>query len=165
MKPAWSLWLILATPMISASNTSLAQQDKVTRIHVTFSSYYERIRPGYGEGTSNEEMNIVLSGNNHIQETSKSTNSLASQSWSGEHTLGDEYWHVSGPHTLIKIQKMSQSVRSTTIEVIGNTCKASWRMTLLPGYKEYYFYSISIKDFAYYRQARMISSTCEIESN
>ena len=50
-----------------------------------------------------------------------------------------------------------------TIDVEGKTCKASWTARLLPGFQEYYIYSIPLGQFAFYKQARMVSSTCEIE--
>ena len=102
MNTMWCLSVILATLVSSVPQTCFAQQDKVTKIHVTFSSYYERLRPVYAEGITNEEMTVALSGKNHIQETSISTNPAATQRWNTEHTLGDEEWHVTGRTHLLK---------------------------------------------------------------
>jgi hypothetical protein len=142
-----------------------AQESKATRIHFAFQSYYERIRPGYAAGIVSEDSTVILSNGNNVQETWISSNSLANKTWNSSRTLGEGAWHVLGAHRLVKVEGQSQSVRTTTIDVNGRHCTASWKIKLLPGYKEYYFYSIVLGQDAYYRQAYMVSSSCEIESN
>jgi hypothetical protein len=144
---------------------SYAQQGKETRIHAVFQGYYERIRPGYLAGITTEDLNLVLSGANDVKEARTSTNPLASQTWNVESKLGGSVWRVDGPHRIIGTQRMPQSVRTFTIEVNGNGCTASWKQILLPGFTEYNIYSIVLRQYAYYRQARMLGSTCEISSS
>ena len=136
-----------------------------TKIHVVFQMYYERVRPGYSAGPVNEEMTVILSGKNTVTEAFTSSIKQASQSWNTNHALGAGPWRVAGPNRLVKTLRSSQSVRSDVIEVHGSTCKASAKYELLPGFSEYETYSIVLKTQAYYRQARMESSTCEIASN
>lgn len=142
-----------------------AQEGKVTKIHFAFKSYYERIRPGYAEGIVDEDATVTLSNGNNVQETWSSSNPAANKTWNWSRALGEGAWHVSGPHRLVKIERQLQSVRTTTIDVNGQRCTASWKIALLPGYKEYNFYSIVLGQDAYYRQAHMVSSSCQIESD
>jgi hypothetical protein len=139
-------------------------QERATKIHVVFQNYYERVRPGYAAGTVNEEMTLILSGKNSVQEAYTSSNKLASESWNTGATLGGR-WRVAGPNRLVRVQRRSQSVRTHVIEVNGSTCKASAKFELLHGFSEYDIYSIVLHGPAYYKQARMESSTCEIASN
>jgi len=143
----------------------MAQQGKETHIHAVFQGYYERIRPGYLAGITTEDLNLVLSGANDVREAITSTNALASQTWNAESKLGGSVWKVDGPHRITGTQRYPQSVRTFTIEVTGAGCTASWKQTLLPGFTEYNIYSIVLRQYAYYRQARMVSSTCEIGSS
>jgi hypothetical protein len=147
------------------SSQAMAQQGKETRIHAVFQGYYERIRPGYMAGITSEDLNLILSGANDVHEDITSTNALATQSWNKETKLGGSIWRVDGPHRIIGTQHFPQSIRTFTIEVSGTSCKARWEQTLLPGFTEYYIYSIVIHQYAYYKQARMVSSTCEISSS
>jgi hypothetical protein len=140
-------------------------QERATKIHVVFQNYYERVRPGYAAGTVNEEMTLILSGKNSVQEVYTSSNKLASESWNTSAALGAGRWSVAGPNRLVRVQRRSQSVRTDVIEVNGSTCKASAKYELLPGFSEYEIYSIVLHGPAYYKQARMVSSTCEIASN
>ena len=169
---------MLATPyirtlsaaiLIALPYASTAQQG-ATKIHVVFQNYYERVRPGYAAGTANEEMTLILSGKNTVTEvyTSRvytSSTNQASQSWNTDHTLGAGPWRVAGPNRLVKTLRRSQSVQTYVIEVNGSTCKASARFELLPGFSGYELYSVILQSPAYFRQARMESSTCEIMSN
>jgi hypothetical protein len=145
--------------------SSWAQEGKATKIHFAFKSYYERIRPGYAEGIVDEDSTVILSNGNNVQETWVSSNQVANKTWNSSRTLGEGAWGVSGPHRLVKVERQLQSVRTTTIDVIGKHCTASWKIKLLAGYNEYKFYSIIVGQDAYYRQAHMVSSSCEIESN
>jgi hypothetical protein len=141
-----------------------AQEPKTTKIHAVFEGYYERIRPGYSAGITTEEITLVLTGRNKITETRFSHNALASKSFESESTLGGKTWRVDGPHRIVGTQPLPQSIRTFTIEVNGATCKASWVNKLLPGFQEYNIYSIVLGQNAFYKQARMVSSTCDIES-
>jgi hypothetical protein len=147
------------------SSQTIAQQGKETHIHAVFQGYYERIRPGYMAGIVTEELNLVLSGANDIRETRTAANALASHTWNAESKLGGSVWRVDGPHRIIGTQRLSQSVRTFAIDVTGTGCTASWKQTLLPGFTEYNVYSIVLRQYAYFRQARMVSSTCEISSS
>jgi hypothetical protein len=142
-----------------------AQQGKQTRIHAVFQSYYERIRPGYMAGIVTEDLSLVLSGANDVREDFTSSNASATQSWNKDSKLGGSVWRVDGPHKIVGTQRMSQSIRTVTIEVNGTNCNARWEQSLLPGFSEYYIYSIVLRQYAYYKQARMVSSTCEISSS
>jgi len=155
--------LVCATQL--SPGPSQAQQGKQTRIHAVFQGYYERIRPGYKAGITTEDLNLVLSGANDIREEFTSSNALATQSWNKDTKLGGSVWRVDGPHKIVGTQRWPQSVRTFTIEVNGTNCNARWEQTLLPGFSEYYIYSIVIRQYAYYKQARMVSSTCEISSS
>ena len=140
-------------------------QQGATKIHVVFQNYYERVRPGYAAGIVNEEMTVILSGKNTVQEAYTSSNNQASQSWNTNGALGGGRWRVAGPNRLVRTLRWSQSVRTDVIEVNGSTCKASAKFELLPGFSEYEIYSITLHGPAFYRQARMEGSTCEITSN
>jgi hypothetical protein len=149
---------------VQVSTQSFAQQANETRIHAVFQGYYERVRPGYQAGITTEDLHLVLSGTNNVREVITSSNALASQSWNVESKLGGSVWSVDGPHRIVGRQRLPQSIRTFTIEVSGTECKASWKQTLLPGFVEYNIYSIVLRQYAYYRQARMVSSTCEISN-
>jgi hypothetical protein len=157
--------IVLAGVSTIWSCQSIAQQGKETHIHAVFQGYYERIRPGYMAGITTEDLNLVLSGANDVRVATTATNAHASQTWNVESKLGGSVWKVDGPHRIIGTQRLPQSVRTFTIEVVGTGCTASWKQTLLPGFAEYNIYSIVLRQYAYYRQARMVSSTCEISSS
>ncbi|HLW91106.1 MAG TPA: hypothetical protein VKS78_07385 [Roseiarcus sp.] len=165
MNPARRLIVIGLAAWQAGFSVASAQEGKTTKIHVVFQSYYERVRPGYAEGITTEELTLTLSGANNIQEATKSANALASKVWNATSTLGSYRRRVGGPHRIVGTARHPQSVRTTTIEVNGTTCKASWNEALLPGFQEYNIYSIVLGQYAFYRQARMESSTCEIESS
>jgi hypothetical protein len=150
---------------LSAVAPAIADQGKETRIHAVFRGYYERVRPGYMAGITTEELTLVLSGANDVRELKTSENPLASQSWDKETKLGGGVWRVEGPHRIVGTETWPQNIRTFIIEVQGNSCRASWKQTLLPGFNEYNIYSIVLRQNAYYKQARMVSSTCEISSN
>jgi hypothetical protein len=146
--------------------TCIAQADKSAKIHVVFKSYYERIRPGYAAGITTEEENITLSHRNQVQEAWTSSNAAGTNKDSNTtQRLGEDVWHVVSPHKLSKTTRQQQSVRVETVEFYGTGCKASWVVKLLPGFREYRWYSWVIQEDADYRQARMVSSTCEITSD
>jgi hypothetical protein len=161
----WIATAALVCAMALAPRLSCAQEGKQTRIHAVFQGFYERIRPGYMAGITTEDLNLILSGANDVHEDITSSNALATQSWNKETKLGGSVWRVDGPHRIIGTQHFPQSIRTFTIEVSGTSCKARWEQTLLPGFTEYYIYSIVIHQYAYYKQARMVSSTCEIGSS
>jgi hypothetical protein len=150
--------------LIAANGAALAAQGATT-IHVVFRNYYERVRPGYAAGVVNEEMTVVLSGKNSVQETYTSSSPQASQSWNNSATLGDSRWRVAGPNKLVRTLRSPQSVRTDVIEVHGTSCTASARFELLPGFSEYTIYSILLHAPAFYRQARMESSACDVRSD
>jgi hypothetical protein len=152
--------IVWATPF-----ACIAQADKSIKIHAVFKGYYERIRPGYGSGMTTEEETITLSHGNQVQETWTSSNENGTKEWNSTKRLGEDVWRVVSPHKFSKTEHHLESVRVTTIEFYGTRCKASWVEKLLPGFHEYRFYSISIQQDADYRQARMVSSTCEIISD
>ena len=148
---------------LTASVTPLptwAQEGKATKIHFAFKSYYERIRPGYAEGIVGVDATVIRSNRNNVQETWSSSNQMANKTWNWSRALGEGAWHVSGPHRLAKVERHLQSVRTTTIDVSGQRCTASWKITLLPEYKKCHFDSIVFGQNAYYRQAHMVSSSC-----
>jgi hypothetical protein len=142
---------------------AFAQEGKTTKIHVEFQGYYERVRPGYAAGIVTEKFDLVLSGANNLQQTLNASNPLTSKTFVSEQTLGSGRWRVAGPHRLIGTENLPQSVRTMTVDVNGATCAASWKAQLLPGFQEYYLYSITLGSYAYYKQARMVSATCQIE--
>jgi hypothetical protein len=155
----WPMAACLALGMIYA----VPAQAQGTTIHVVFQGYYERVRPGYAAGITTEKFDLVLSGGNSLQQTFNGSNALGSKTSVTEQTLGGNRWRVAGPHRLIGTENLPQSVRTMTIDVEGKTCKASWTQRLVPGFTEYNIYSIPLGQFAFYKQARMVSSTCEIE--
>ena len=154
----------LAAVMLILPSQGLAEQG-ATKIHVVFQNYYERVRPGYAAGTTTEDMTVILSGKNSVQEIYNARNPLGSQSWNWGHVLGSGQWRVAGPNKLVKTVRRSQSVRTDVIEVHGSTCTATARFELLPGFSEYEIYSIGLHAPAFFRQARMESSTCEIKND
>lgn len=153
-----------AAMLIAPSQVGFAQQG-VTRIYVVFQNYYERVRPGYAAGIVNEEMTVLLSGKNSVQETYTSSNSQATQSWNSNNTLGSGRWRVAGANKLVRTIRTLQSIRTDVILVSGSSCTASAKFELLPGFSEYEIYSIGLHALAYYKQARMQGSTCAITSN
>jgi hypothetical protein len=155
--------LVLAALSLGATVAAAAQDAKKTTIHVVFQGFYERVRPGYAAGITTEKFDLVLSGGNSIEQTFNGVNGLASKTFVTGQTLGGGRWRVAGPHRLVGVENLPQSVRTMTIDVSGKTCKASWKAELLPGFAEYNIYSITLGAFAFYKQARMVSSTCEIE--
>ena len=157
--------LIVAAPALWLGGTPMvcAQEGKTTTIHVVFQGYCERVRPGYAAGITTEKFDLVLSGGDSIQQTLNASNALASKTFITEQTLGGNRWRVAGPHRLIGTENLPQSVRTMIIDVEGKTCKASWTARLLPGFKEYNIYSVPLGAFAFYKQTRMVSSSCEIE--
>jgi len=159
-----NVWALAAVMLILPSEAGLAQQG-ATKIHVVFQNYYERVRPGYAAGLVTEDMTVILSGKNSVQEIYNARNPLGSQSWNWEHVLGSGQWRVAGPNKLVKTVRRSQSVRTDVIEVHGSTCTATARFELLPGFSEYEIYSIGLHAPAFFRQARMESSTCEIKND
>lgn len=157
-------WTFIACALFLMPISARGEESKTTKIHIVYQSYYERIRPGYAEGNLTEEMTVLLSPNGHIEELFKSQSPKVSKSWDSQHVLGESQWHVSARNRLTRTKRTTQNVRTDTIVVTGNTCSASWKIELLPGYTEYSIYSITLGEYAFYRQARMLSSTCEIES-
>jgi len=160
----WNAIFALAAMATMATQPSLGE-GKQTHIRAVFQGYYERVRPGYLAGITTESLNLVLSGANDVRQEIVSTNALATQSFEKESKLGGEVWKVEGPHRIVGTQRLPQSVRTFVIEVTGTSCKASWTQALLPGFSEYYIYSIVLRQYAYYKQARMVSSTCEISDS
>ena len=155
----------LAAAILILPSYAGAAEQGVTKIHVVFQNYYERVRPGYAAGLVTEDMTVILSGKKSVQEIYNSSNRQASQSWNTENVLGSGRWRVAGPNKLVKTVRRSQSVRTDVIEVRGSTCTATARFELLPGFSEYDIYSIGLHEPAFYRQAHMESSTCEIKSD
>jgi hypothetical protein len=154
---------LAATAIFSLlSLPAFAQEGKSTNIHVVFQGFYERVRPGYAAGITTEKVDLVLSGGNGVQQTLHSSNALADKTFISGQTLGGR-WRVAGPHRLIGTENLPQSTRTMIIDVNGKTCTASWTAQLKPGFQEYNIYSIVLGTFAYYKQARMVSATCEIE--
>ena len=159
------LFVLCGILQLALPPLALAEQGKETKIHAVFRGYYERVRPSYLAGIVTEDITLMLTGGNDIHELKTSSNALATQSWNRDEKLGGGVWRVEGPHKIVGTEKWPQSVRTFTIEVDGNSCKASWKQTLLPGFNEYNIYSITLREYAYYKQARMVSSTCEIGNN
>jgi hypothetical protein len=139
-----------------------ADEGKTTTIHIVFQSYYERVRPTYASGNVVEKLDVAFSGGSNILETLNSSNALANRTFVTGQTLGGK-WHVAGPHRLIGTENLSQSTRTTVIDVNGKSCSASWTARLKPGFQEYNVYSIQLSTYAFYKQTRMVSATCEIE--
>jgi hypothetical protein len=155
--------IVIAALWLGGTLAVAAQDAKKTTIHVVFQGYYERVRPGYAAGITTERYDLVLSGGNTIQQTFNGSNALASKTFVSGQTLGSGRWRVAGPHRLVGTENLPQSVRTMIIDVNGKTCKASWKAELLPGFQEYNIYSITLGAYAFYKQARMVSATCEIE--
>ena len=155
--------IVLSALWLGGTIAASAQDAKKTTIHVVFQGYYERVRPGYAAGITTEKFDLVLSGGNSIEQTFNGSNALASKTFVTGQTLGGGRWRVAGPHRLVGVENLPQSVRTMIVDVNGKTCKASWKAELLPGFHEYNIYSITLGAFAFYKQARMVSSTCEIE--
>jgi hypothetical protein len=154
---------LVATVVLSIlSLPTFAQEGKTTAIHVVFQGFYERVRPGYAAGITTEKLDLVLSGGKNIQQTLNSSNALADKTFITGQTLGGR-WRVSGPHRLIGTENLPQSTRTMIIDVNGKACTASWSAQLKPGFQEYNIYSIVLGSYAFYKQARMVSATCEIE--
>jgi hypothetical protein len=149
---------LAVTGLMLAASPSVAE----SRIHVQFKNYYERVRPGYAAGIVDQDFDIRLSGKNEVQETATASNRSARQTWNFNNTLGDDRWKVLASNKLQKTERRRQSVRTTIITVDGDRCSATWNEELLPGFTEYYIYSIMTKSYAYYKQARMVSSQCKI---
>jgi hypothetical protein len=157
-----SKWLVATVALCGLSLSAYPQEAKMTAIHVVFQGYYERVRPGYAAGITTEKVDLVLSAGNNIQQTLNSSNALANKTFITGQTLGGR-WRVAGPHKLIGTENLPQSTRTMDIDVNGKTCTASWTAKLKPGFQEYNIYSIVLGTYAFYKQSRMVSATCEIE--
>lgn len=160
MKPTQCM--LAAIVLYAGGLPAYAQEPKTTAIHVVFQGFYERVRPGYAAGITTEKLDLVLSGGNNIQQTLNSSNTLANKTFITGQTLGGR-WRVAGPHRLIGTENLPQSTRTMIIDVNAKTCRASWTAQLKPGFQEYNIYSIVLGAYAFYKQARMVSATCEIE--
>ena len=159
---ARKLWLAALVAM-AAPAAGWAQEGKTTHIHVVFKSYYDRVRPGQLSGVTTEQLNITLSGKNNVREDIHSFNGKGEGSWSHDRNLGGGVWRVVASNKLEKVENLKQSVKTTVITTSGNSCTAEYTHKLLPGYSEYYIYSIVIKQYAYYSKAYMVSAECTIE--
>jgi len=148
---------------MAAPAAGWAQEGKSVHIHVVFKSYYDRVRPGQLSGVTTEQLNITLSGKNNVQEDIHSSNGKGDQSWSLNRNLGGGVWRVVANNKLEKVEHQKQSVKTTVITTSGSSCTAEWTNKLLPGYREYYIYSIVIHQYAYYSKAYMVSAECSIE--
>jgi hypothetical protein len=154
--------MLAAIVLCAGALPAYPQESKTTSIHVVFQGFYERVRPGYAAGITTEKLDLVLSGGNNIQQTLNSSNALANKTFITGQTLGGR-WRAAGPHRLIGTENLPQSTRTMIIDVNGKTCTASWTAQLKPGFQEYNIYSIVLGSYAFYKQARMVSATCEIE--
>jgi hypothetical protein len=135
-----------------------------TVIHVVYHNQFVRVRPTQWAGDGDQEMTLVLSGKNDVREGFIASSSGFSMSWNSSGMLGDAHWHVIGTNRLQRTKDLPQSTRVDMIDIQGDKCRARWEYRLKPGFTEYEIKSLPSKDWAFYSQARMVSSTCEISA-
>ena len=140
-----------------------AQSGEVV-IHVVYHNYYERVRPSQWAGGSDQEMTLILSGKNSVREVFSASYGRFSDSWSSSGTLGEARWRVVGPNLLQRTKDLPQCTRIDTIDIQGDGCQARWEYRLKPGFTEYEIKSVVSKQWAFYSEARMVSSTCDISA-
>jgi hypothetical protein len=159
----WSAAAVLA--LTSVASPALGQtQGSETVIHVVYHSYFDVLRPIVWAGAVDQEMTVVLSGKNGVKEEFSATAGAISKTWSYNAALGGTHWQVLGPNRLQRTISWPQNTRIDTIEVQGDHCRASWVAQLKPGFSEYQGLGIKSKQLAYFRDERMLSSTCEIHA-
>ena len=154
---------LLAIPLAFAFEAAQAQAGE-TVIHVVYNNHFVRVRPTAWAGDVVWEMTIVLSGKNDVREESRASSARFSNSSNSEGTLGDARWRVIGPNLLQRTKDLPQSVRVDTIEIQGDHCRAAWKFQLKPGFDEYEMSMLSTKQWGFFSEARMVSSTCEISA-
>jgi hypothetical protein len=135
-----------------------------TVIHVVYHNHFVRVRPSRWEGDVDQEMTIVLSGRNDVREEFNASSGRFSDSWNSEGTLGDAHWRVIGPNRLQRTKDLPQSMRIDTIEIQRDHCRAIWEYRLKPGFTEYEIRMLSTKQWGFYNEAQMVSSTCDISA-
>jgi hypothetical protein len=159
-------FLAFAAIAVVPAVTVWADDGKDVRIHLIFRSYYDQIRPQNGASVATNESMIIISSDKSVREVLRAYSPTHDKSWDMSQTLGGTDWHVDGPHRLVKTTKHEQTTEITIIDVVGTKCKASWESRLLPGFHEHKYINLELGGVpAYFRQARMVSSTCTIESN
>ena len=158
---SWSCLAAVALALIAAPGQAQAGE---TVIHVVYHNHLVRVRPSQWEGDADWEMTIVLSGRNDVREEFNASSGRFSNSWTSEGTLGDAHWRVIGPNRLQRIKDLPQSTRIDTIEIQRDRCRAIWEYRLKPGFTEYEIRMLSTKQWGFYSEARMVSSTCDISA-
>src|ERR1700739_811091 len=104
----------------------------------------ERLTPSpTPRGPVANDVTIVLSGRNNIQETYDESVGSLSRHGDSAQTLGSRLWHVIGPHKLERTYRHSNNIDSIVVEVQGDRCTAVWKSTLLPGFDVYTFPSMA----------------------
>jgi hypothetical protein len=81
---SWRLSLSRRHIRIGRTNTRRGKSVFILR------TIFER-RPSYGEGVSDEDLTVILSGKNSIQEMGAWSDSTQTKTWSSSHVLGDEH--------------------------------------------------------------------------
>jgi hypothetical protein len=158
---SWSSLAAMAVALVAASGQAQAGE---TVIHVVYQNYFVRVRPSQWAGDPVWEMKIVLSGKNDVREEFNASSGRFSGSWSSSGALGDAKWRVIGLNRLQRTQDLPQSTRVDTIEIRGDKCQARWEYRLKPGFTEYEVWMLSAKQWGFYSEGRMVSSTCDISA-
>jgi hypothetical protein len=157
------LWRATAFAFAFAAWPAQAQQGE-TVIHVVYHNFYDVVRPVVWAGSVDQEMTVVLSGKNNVREDFSASAAGHSNTWNSNATLGGARWRVLDSHHLLRTMSLRQSTRIDTIEIDGEQCRASWKAELKPGFSEYQGWMLTRKQMGFYREERMVSSTCDIHA-
>jgi hypothetical protein len=159
-------YVILGVLTLCCPATS--QEKQSVKIHAQYSAYVERVRPSPITATVSNDVTLILSGKNAIQETFNQQSAIFGQNANSNMSLGrssgDARWHVVSPSKLIRINSWPQSQTFLTIAVHESTCTVSVDYRLRPGFTEYKFWDFQLSAWAFYSQAKFVGGTCVIET-
>jgi hypothetical protein len=144
-----------------------AQEKRSVKIHLQYSTRVDRVRPWPIGGTVDNDVTVILSGKNSIQESFNMRAAIFGQSENQSTSLrgvGEGRWRVAGANKLIRINSWPQSQTFLTVNVTGRTCSLNVEYRLRPGFTEYKFWDFQLQTWAYYSQASFLGGTCSIES-
>lgn len=134
----------------------------VTKIHAAFTLSMHRTTPRDWEGVVLNEIFLEFSGRNIVKEVYHEASKGAQRTADTKSSLGSGKWRILGPHRLQRVDRYPQNIVTVDIEVIGSTCKAQWQSTLLPGFTDHLFPSMTYHQLEHYENPRMEESICTI---
>lgn len=157
---------------ISAAGVAAQEAPKQTVIDLSFDSIDTRVRPCpcTPNALVHNTFQVVLSNRNNVSEATShiSANKKYSRNTESSNLLGEESvngpsWRVLSSNKLERIENYPQNVRTLIITVVNRReCILDVIDRLKPGFNEYTFFSISMKQIAYYSGMHTLNMLCSI---